>query len=754
MIQDVFCRRCKLSSLRSSVCVWGTGTRTQADVLVVKEAVDKAEDKTDSIRPLIALEGYRVATTVLVKCMPFIRKFKPKPTTKGERESCKPYFDEEYRTCKPKLLILTGGPVIKHFFPKLSAELARGEIHEHMIYGPCLCTYNPWQAKNNPTVARLLQQDLELARKFLATGQIQVSSVYGEKVIVSPTRDELASFWGRAQNAPWVASDLETADDNGPSVRYFADDFYVTHAGFCLPDGTGVTFDPDLHPEYYEWLCTLPQVVHNSGFEGSIFPKNTKVLADTLVLGHLRNPELPRGLEFQARTYVGHVKWKGNERTWDDWARRNAVDIHVTAELYKSHTEALDPARLRLHDEVVLPAALIYGELYKRGVPLSPENQRTLEREMEEWKDALKREAWEKYYFPPAGNLNSPSQVAEFMYKRLGIEPPEKAYKEGAEYASTDKEILKDLVVDHPFCEVVMNYRRAQKFQSNYVYEGYPDLKRFPILPCGTVTGRPSMKDGGQTAARDKCVRRNYVPSHPDFVLLSGDLSQAELRIAAGELARCPVLTQIYRDGLDVHDETCRNVMGQDPSIKEMRSRAKPVNFGLLYGAGPDTLQKIALVEYGVRFTLAEATAVRDAWMRRYYGIPRWHGETLREILLNGEIRSPLGRWWPFFGAKTAKGSERKLLLNRALDYPDQGTSSDCTLIGLKAAYDLCPSFPILTLHDQVYGEIHKDDREDFQWEWKKLWEKRMAEYHDWTVPMVVDLSWGASLGDLVGVKL
>ena len=205
-----------------------------------------------------------------------------------------------------------------------------------------------------------------------------------------------------------------------------------------------------------------------------------------------------------------------------------------------------------------------------------------------------------------------------------------------------------------------------------------------------------------QQIPRDPAYRACFRP--PDGrVLVKADYSQIELRVAA-EIAGEPRMLEAYRSGEDLHTVTAAAVLGRSNGsvTKEDRQAAKALNFGLIYGMGPDRLREHAATEYGVTLSAREAGTFRSAFFRTYPGLRRWH-----ESQPTGAVET-----------RTLAGRRRLSVttFTRKVNTPVQGSAGD----GLKAALallwetrDRCPSaVPVLCVHDEIVVECDVGDAE------------------------------------------
>ncbi len=287
-------------------------------------------------------------------------------------------------------------------------------------------------------------------------------------------------------------------------------------------------------------------------------------------------------------------------------------------------------------------------------------------------------------------NLNAPAQVQQ-AFEEIGVS-----------LADTRKETL--AANGHPIALSKVEYTALTKLQTSFtgpileIVEGgrvYPEWRQM-----GTETGRescasPNIQQIPQRSELGAKIRACFVAG-PGKVFVDVDYSQIELRILA-ELTEDPAMIAAYAAGRDLHVETARTVLNVQGEItKPDRQKAKAVNFGLGYGMGAEKFKQYARDQYGVIWTLEEATAVRSAWLRQYAGVARWHRATANWIRR------------PDFATRTLGGRLRRFGSNRsyteALNSPDQGTGADILKC---AAGMICREVLIVAMvHDEILVEV------------------------------------------------
>ena len=227
------------------------------------------------------------------------------------------------------------------------------------------------------------------------------------------------------------------------------------------------------------------------------------------------------------------------------------------------------------------------------------------------------------------------------------------------------------------------------------------------------VTGRSSSSDPnfqnipkrGALASR---YRRIFIPSRKGNVLLEADLSQAELRIAACE-SLDPVMMQVYREGGDIHLLSASKAARVPISevTKEMRQKAKAMNFGFLYTMGVDGFIIYAKTNYGVTFTKKEAQQIRDTYFATYAKLKTWHDRRRSEVRRNGFVRGLHGARRNLPSINSSDQGVQAEAERQAINSPVQRFASDCTLLSMVQFSEGCPDWvlPVGTVHDSGIAE-------------------------------------------------
>jgi DNA polymerase-1 len=351
-------------------------------------------------------------------------------------------------------------------------------------------------------------------------------------------------------------------------------------------------------------------------------------------------------------------------------------------------------------------------------------------------------------------NINSPAQLGEILFERLKL-PHGKKTKTGY---STDSEVLEDLAVEQPIARAVLEYRQSMKLRSTYV-EALPRLidpatGRIHAQFNQTVaaTGRlsssdPNLQNIPVRTPQGRRIRQAFTPQRPTDLLISADYSQIELRILA-HLSGDQQLLEAFRSGEDIHAATAARIFDVPIGAVDplMRSRAKTVNFGVLYGMGPMRLSR------ELSIPLAEARRFIDQYFAKMPAVKGYLEGSLEKARRDGFVSTVLGRrrYLPGLGsgdARTRSSAERV-----AANTPIQGSAADLikrAMIRLRArlTQERLETRLILQVHDELLLEGPSGERERVVDALRSSMEGAIAL----AVPLKVDVGWGANWDEAHG---
>lgn len=348
-----------------------------------------------------------------------------------------------------------------------------------------------------------------------------------------------------------------------------------------------------------------------------------------------------------------------------------------------------------------------------------------------------------------AFNINSTKQLGEVLFEKLNL-PALKKTKRGY---STNAEVLEKLRPYHPIIDLILEYRKYTKLKSTYVdgleKEIAPDGRIHTVFQnTVTATGRlsstePNLQNIPVRTPLGAEMRKMFLAPE-GRVLVDADYSQIELRLLA-HIADDKAMQDGFRTGADIHAITASQVMGVplDEVTKEMRSSAKAVNFGIVYGISEFSLAG----DIGV--SMQEAKAYMNRYFEKYSGVHRYQKEIVEQAKINGYVSTLMGRrrWLPEL--KSSNHNLRSFGERVALNMPIQGTAADIIKQAMLAVYrrlsaEHMEGKLILQVHDELIVECPQSEGEQVA----RILEEEMERVVSLSVPLLAEAHVGRSWAD------
>ncbi len=342
-------------------------------------------------------------------------------------------------------------------------------------------------------------------------------------------------------------------------------------------------------------------------------------------------------------------------------------------------------------------------------------------------------------------NINSPKQLGKILFEKLDL-PVVKKTKTGY---STNAEVLETLKDKHEIIEKILYYRQISKLNSTYV-EGLKNVIdsdgriHSNFTQTVTTTGRlsstePNLQNIPIKYENGRAIRKVFVPHNEDSVILSADYSQIELRVLA-HISGDENLIKAFNSSKDIHTSTASEVFGVpiDQVTKTMRSNAKAVNFGIVYGIGDFSLAQ----DLGI--TRKEAKEYIDAYLDRYKKVKDYMENVIEEGEKNSYVTTLLNRRRFIPEIKSSNKILKALGKRLAMNAPIQGTAADIIKLAMvnvnnKIRENKLKSSLILQVHDELILNVYKQELEDV----KKLIKEEMENALELKVPLEVEISTG-----------
>lgn len=397
--------------------------------------------------------------------------------------------------------------------------------------------------------------------------------------------------------------------------------------------------------------------------------------------------------------------------------------------------------------DIEIPLATVLVAMEREGVKLDIDGIKAFGEEISEKADKISREIYE--YAGYEFNIASPKQLGSVLFEKLML-PSAKKTKTGY---STNAEVLESLMDKHPIVPLITEYRALTKLQNTYVtgllkVVGEDGRVHSTFKQTETRTGRISSAEPNiqNIPVRTPLGRemRRFFTAKDGYLLVDADYSQIELRVLA-HISGDEIMKKAFLEGIDIHTVTASQVFNQPIEwvTPDLRSKAKAVNFGIVYGIGAFSLSK----DIGVSMT--KASEYIRAYLSKYSGIAHYMDKTVAKARHDGYVETMFGRR-RYIKELAAKNKNLQSFGERvAKNTPIQGTAADIIKIAMIKVYNrLLESKLDAKLILQVHDELIVEAKEDCADKVAALLKEEMENAVKLTVPMTVDVNIGKTWYD------
>ncbi len=480
---------------------------------------------------------------------------------------------------------------------------------------------------------------------------------------------------------------------------------------------------------------------------------------DVLLASYIKNPSRKHELDVQSMEHLDHAirefapfeKDKKKRIKIEDADINNVLnsvadEAATVTELTKFWLDYLDNDELKVLYNIEIPVAKVLSEMEFVGVTVNTDYLVQLSKNMDSCLHKLERKI---YDIADCGfNINSPRQVGEILFEKLGLKSKKKRVKG---HYSTSAEILEDLATDYEIARLILEYRKYSKLKSTYT-DALPALIdkdgriHTTFNQTITATGRlsssnPNLQNIPIRTEEGNKIRTAFVPENQESsLILSADYSQIELRILA-HISQDKHLIEAFKSGIDVHTLTASKVFEVpiEEVTKEMRYKAKAVNFGIIYGQS----------KYGLSKALGISNAEAETFINKYFAtypkIKAYMEATVKQAEIDGFVETIFGRKrYLKDELESSNTMIREFAKRAAINQPMQGTAADLIKIAMidfskKLKENNLKSKMILQVHDELVVEVEKDELDLV----KKLIKESMELNQPLEVPLIIDINTG-----------
>ncbi len=583
------------------------------------------------------------------------------------------------------------------------------------------------------------------------------------------TKEECLVLIERLKSENQFCFDTETSDLNTFTCR-------LVGLSFSFKKGTGYYVHlPEERDLAQEWLQLFQPVLHDPS--KTLIGHNIKFdlktmrqygidlknnLFDTMIAHYLLHPDGKHGMDevsekllcytpISIETLIGKKgKDQGSMSTLSaaeisDYA---CEDADITYQLFEILQPQLEKEGLMgLFKDVEMPLMPILADMEWEGIKIEIPFLEVYSQELE--KDIA---IIEKEIFELAGesfNMDSPKQLGPILFEKLKITDEIKKTKTG-QY-STAEDVLSKYIHSHPIVAKILDYRELRKLKSTYV-DAIPALVQnttgrlhTSFMQTVAATGRlssnnPNIQNIPIRTEKGRRIRKAFVARDEQHTILSADYSQIELRVIAS-MSEDPNMCEAFRSGADVHQATASKVfhVPMEEVTKEMRSKAKAVNFGIIYGQGAFGLAQ----NLGISRT--EAKEIIDSYFQQFSTLKNFQSDQIDRAKHTGYVATLLGRKRQLPDINSKNAIVRGFAERNAINAPIQGSAADIIKLAMIKIYQAfqdhqLQSKMILQVHDELVFDVVKSELNQV----KSIVEECMAKAYVLNVPLLAE----AGVGD------
>jgi len=577
------------------------------------------------------------------------------------------------------------------------------------------------------------------------------------------TREEHLNFIKELSSKDAVAFDTETTslEINKAKLLGISFSFSKNTAFYC--DVSKEEKLIDLYKDFFH--SKTIKIAHNLKYDyGVLFKYGIQInefCFDTMIAHYLIDPEKRHNLDQLSRTILNYdpipiesligsktkPTKKMEEVEIDILKNYAAEDADLTFQLYLKFSKELKNLDLEhLFYNIEIPLMRVLHDMEKQGIKINTESLSSFSKDLNISLANLKQSIFQ--LSETEFNIDSPKQLGEVIFGKLNLD--EKAKKTKTGQYKTDEATLNKLQGVHPIIADILNYRTRKKLLSTYV-DALPKLIS-PVtnkihtnyMQAVTSTGRlssnkPNLQNIPIRTELGKEIRKAFCSSDSNHLLLCADYSQIELRIIAG-LSKDESMINAFTIGRDIHTETASKIfhVNLEDVSREMRSKAKMVNFGIIYGISAFGLSQ----RLGVKRT--EAKEIIDNYFLEFPKIKEYMDTTISFAKEKGYVETIFKRKRFLPNISSGNATMRGFDERNAINAPIQGSAADIIKLAMvnihkKMLVQKMESKLLLQVHDELVLDMVKDEQKDLE----KLVKQEMMEAVKFDVPLEVEIGSG-----------
>ena len=455
---------------------------------------------------------------------------------------------------------------------------------------------------------------------------------------------------------------------------------------------------------------------------------------DTMLAHYVIESEGRRNMDMLSAQYLGYqpiaieelIGKKGkNQGTMRDVDLEKikeyaAEDADITLQLKNVFTPLLKKKEVeKIFQEVESPLVKVLADMEYEGVKVDMDFLNQYSKELE-----TEAKRCEESVYSQAGvrfNLSSPKQLGEVLFEKLQLDAKGRKTK-GGQY-STGEDVLLKLSHQNKIVEDILGFRELTKLKSTYV-DALPQIinKRTGRVHTSygqaiAVTGRlssnnPNLQNIPVRTERGREIRKAFIPRDCDHTIISADYSQIELRIVAA-ISGDPAMCEAFKQNKDIHTATAAKVfnVAEEEVTKEMRYKAKSVNFGIIYGQGAFGLAE------NIGVSRSEAKEIIDNYKKQFANIQKYMDESINFCRENGYVQTLMGRKRWLKDINSSNFTVRGYAERNAINSPIQGTAADMIKLAMIKIHNEFKkqkfrSKMVMQVHDELVFDAYKEEVE------------------------------------------
>jgi DNA polymerase-1 len=456
-------------------------------------------------------------------------------------------------------------------------------------------------------------------------------------------------------------------------------------------------------------------------------------LFDTMIAHYLIQPDMRHNMDLLAEAYLGYkpvsietlIGKKGKKQlSMRDIPQENIVDYacedaDITLQLKNQFEPKMNVTLKKLMDEIESPLIPVLGAMEKEGINLDVEALAIFSKELEvsivDLTEKILELSGEEF------NIDSPKQLGEVLFEKMQI--VEKAKKTKTGQYSTSEDVLSKMANKHEIVPLILEYRSLKKLKSTYV-DALPELVsekdgriHTSYMQTVAATGRlssnnPNLQNIPIRTEKGREIRKAFIPKNKDYTLLAADYSQIELRIIAA-LSEDENMQEAFVKGEDIHSATASKVFGVplDEVDREMRGKAKAVNFGIIYGVSAFGLSQ------NLNISRTEAKEIIDTYFEQYPKLKAYMDNNVVLAKEKGYVETIMHRRRNLKDINSNNAIVRGHAERNAINAPIQGSAADIIKIAMINIYhefekQQFKSKMLLQVHDELVFDVYKPELE------------------------------------------